>query len=108
MPDTGADLLSVDRIALQQAVEKAGSRVRVIGNFDTSEIWLGNPVEIERSAAAMTEHGRACPMGYVAATGCEVPLATPAENVHAFIRGCREAGINSNFGRCGTADSSGG
>lgn len=89
MVESGADLLSVDRVDLASVVAKVGDKVRIIGNFNTSEIWLGDPAGIEKKAVEMTRTGLACPKGYVAATGCEVPLATQGENVDAFIRGCR-------------------
>lgn len=99
MPETGADLLSIDRIAIESAVAGAGDRCRVVGNFDTSELLLAEPVAIEREVAAMVAAGRACPRGFVAATGCEVPVDTPPENVRAFVRAARAAGLNREFGR---------
>lgn len=99
LPDTGADLLSLDRIDLKQAIEKAGSRCRLIGNFHTTEIWLSSPQTIAQAASEMVATGRKCPMGYIASTGCEVPLATPPENIRTFIQTCCEAGDNPHFAR---------
>jgi uroporphyrinogen decarboxylase len=99
MPESGADLLSIDRIAVETAVEQAGNRCRLVGNFDTSELLLGEPAAIEREVAAMVAAGRDCPRGFVAATGCEVPVDTPQENVRAFVRAARAAGLNEEFGR---------
>lgn len=92
MPETGADLISVDRIDLNYAIAQVGDRVRVIGNFDTSSLWLDSPETITPEVAAMVEHGKRCPRGYVAATGCEVPLRTPPENLKAFLAAARETG----------------
>lgn len=93
LPETGADLVSIDRVELKRVVQTLGDRVRVIGNFDTSELWLGTPAEIKDRVAEMVSLGRICPRGYVAATGCEVPIATPPENLRAFVAGVREAGV---------------
>jgi len=99
MPESGADLLSIDRIGVEAAIAGAGSRSRIVGNYDTSAILLSDPATIEREVAAMVEAGKKCPKGFVAATGCEVPLDTPPENVRAFVRAAKQAGLNPDFGR---------
>jgi uroporphyrinogen decarboxylase len=99
MPDSGADLLSIDRIDVGQAIAGAGDRCRLIGNYDTTAMLLASPAEVERDVAAMVEKGRSCPRGYIAATGCEVPLAAPAENLRAFVRAARAAGLNPEYGK---------
>jgi uroporphyrinogen decarboxylase len=98
MPESGADLLSIDRIGLEPAIAGAGDRCRIIGNFDTTAILLSQPQEIADSVAAMVLAGKPCPKGFVAATGCEVPVETPPENVRAFVRAAKEAGANAGFG----------
>jgi len=98
MPETGADLLSIDRIEIPAAVAGAGQRCRIIGNYDTSSILLSDPQTIEREITEMMKAGRSCPKGFVAATGCEVPVDTPPENVRAFVRAAKEAGVNSGYG----------
>jgi uroporphyrinogen decarboxylase len=99
MPETGADLLSIDRIGMNEAVAEAGQTCRIVGNYDTSAILLSDPVTIEHDVAEMVTAGRSCPKGFVAATGCEVPLDTPSENVHAFVRSAKQAGLNPGYGR---------
>ncbi|MEO0073034.1 MAG: uroporphyrinogen decarboxylase family protein [candidate division WOR-3 bacterium] len=97
MPLSGADLLSVDRIEISQAIKAAGDRCRIIGNYDTTSLLLKSADEIEREVTAMVGQGKNCPAGFVAATGCEVPLATPAENIDAFVRSAKTAGRNPDF-----------
>jgi len=99
MPETGADLLSIDRIEIADAVGGAGYSCRIVGNYDTSAILLSDPQTIEREVTEMVTAGRQCPKGFVAATGCEVPVETPSENVHAFLRAARDAGVNPEYGR---------
>jgi uroporphyrinogen decarboxylase len=99
MPETGADLLSIDRIEMPDAIAGAGQTSRIVGNYDTSAILLSDPRTIEREVADMVTAGRRCPKGFVAATGCEVPVDTPSENVLAFVRAAREAGLNPDYGR---------
>lgn len=92
IPETGADLVSIDRIDLNYALKTAGNRVRIIGNFDTTTLWLASPKEIESRVNEMVTRGKTCPRGYVCATGCEVPLPTPRENLAAFVRTGKIAG----------------
>jgi uroporphyrinogen decarboxylase len=99
MPESGADLLSIDRIGIEAAIAGTGDRCRTIGNYDTSAILLSDPATIEREVAEMVTAGRKCPRGFVAATGCEVPVDTPPENVRAFVRAAKQAGFNPDFGR---------
>ncbi len=99
LPETGADLLSIDVIGLDRAIAAAGSRCRVVGNFPTTQLWLATPAEVGSGAEEMVRQGRACPKGFVAATGCEVPQGTPDENIDAFVAACREAGANRAFGQ---------
>jgi uroporphyrinogen-III decarboxylase len=47
----------------------------------------------------MVTAGRKCPKGFVAATGCEVPVETPSGNVRAFVRAAKQAGLNPDYGR---------
>ena len=97
MPETGADLLSIDRIGIGAAVTAAGDRCRIVGNLDTSALLFDRPDDIAVAVTAMVREGRTCPKGYVAATGCEVPVDTPPENVRAFVAAAREAGRNDSW-----------
>ena len=107
MPDSGADLLSIDRIGLDTAIAGAGDRCRIIGNLDTTAILLSRPQEVADSVAAMVLAGKPCPKGFVAATGCEVPVETPPENVRAFVLAAKEAGFNAAFAGFGDSPHAG-
>jgi uroporphyrinogen decarboxylase len=99
MTETGADLLSIDRIEVSDAVAGAGQTCRIVGNYDTSAMLLSEPAAIEGAVAEMVAAGRKCPKGFVAATGCEVPVDTPPENVHAFVRAAKRVGLNPDYGQ---------
>lgn len=99
LPESGADLLSIDRIGLDRAIAAAGSRCRLVGNFDTTALLLAGGDEIEREVRLMLNQGRKCPRGFVAATGCEVPVATPVENLRAFVQTVKNHGRNPDFAR---------
>jgi uroporphyrinogen decarboxylase len=98
MPESGADLLSIDRIEIADAVTGAGTRCRIVGNLDTTAMLLGSSADVSHAVEKMVADGKKNPMGFVAATGCEVPVDTPPENVHAFVRAAREAGANPDYG----------
>jgi uroporphyrinogen decarboxylase len=89
---TGADLISLDRVKLELVLEKLAKQMRIIGNFDTSELIFSSPEEIAKDVKAMVKKAIRAEKGYVAATGCEVPIRAPIENVKAFITAAKEAG----------------
>lgn len=90
--DTGADLVSIDRVNMLKAMEKLSSKMRLIGNFDTTTLMFSNPDDIYLMAGTMVEQLKFAHKGYIAATGCEVPIRAPKENVEAFIKGAKEKG----------------
>ncbi len=92
LSDTGADLISLDRVEISLAINRLAKHMRIIGNFDTSSIAFSSPREIEDKVKKMVKQGIMSEKGYIAATGCEVPISTPAENVKTFIKAAKEVG----------------
>lgn len=88
--ETGADLVSIDRVNLSAVIEKLSKKMRIIGNFDTSKIAFSSPEKIRGEVKNMVSKGIESEKGYIAATGCEVPIRAPVENVKAFINAARE------------------
>jgi uroporphyrinogen decarboxylase len=92
MADTGAAVLSIDQIDLAEAKAKVGSRVCLMGNLRPTETLLGGtPDDVRREARRCLADGRDSPGGYILATGCEVPLETPVENMMALMEVARES-----------------
>ncbi len=91
MADAGADAMSVDQIALADARRLVGDRVCLMGNVRPTEALLeGTPASVRAEAL---ECLRACadnPRGFILASGCEVPVEVPAENVLALMDAARE------------------
>jgi uroporphyrinogen decarboxylase len=86
MADTGAGVLSVDVVDLAEARERVGERVTLMGNVRPSETLLrGTPADVEAEARGCLEAGLASPGGFILASGCEVPLNTPFENVETLM-----------------------
>ncbi|MHC4482264.1 MAG: uroporphyrinogen decarboxylase family protein [Planctomycetota bacterium] len=89
IPQSGADIIDVDwMVPLDQARELAGPDVTLSGNFDPSAVLLqGSPEDVAKAARQCVETA-----GYkfILMPGCEVPPATPEENIRAFCpcEGC--------------------
>ena len=92
LPETGADLISLDEVKLIDAMGRLSKRMRIIGNYDTTAIFSETPDVISHKVKEMVKLGMTAEKGYVAATGCEVPIRTPKENVKAFIAAAKEVG----------------
>lgn len=92
LPETGADLISLDQVEIKRIVERLSEKMRIIGNFDTSKLAFATPEEITSDVKNMVKTGKESKKGYIASTGCEVPIKAPVENVKAFIDGAKEVG----------------
>lgn len=83
MAQSGADIIDVDwMVPLDHARELAGPDVTLCGNFDPVAVLLqGTPEEIAEAARACI---KAAGERFILMPGCEVPPATPEENIWAF------------------------
>jgi uroporphyrinogen decarboxylase len=90
LPNTKADLVSLDRVSLGSAVNALSKEMRIIGNLDTSDLAFSKPDAVSKAVTQMIGIGKNAPKGYVVSTGCEVPIQTPVENVKAFMKAARE------------------
>jgi len=83
MAQTGADIIDVDwMVALEQARELVGPEVTLCGNFDPSAVLLqGSPEDVANAAKHCIKTGGD---KFILMPGCEVPPATPEENIRAF------------------------
>ncbi len=89
---TDADLISLDRVNMLRAMERLSNKMRLIGNFNTSELIFLNSEEISKNVEMMVEQLKFARKGYIASTGCEVPIKAPKENVLAFVKSAKEKG----------------
>ena len=92
MPETNADLISIDRVNMVDIMNKSSTKLRIIGNYDTSSLAFSSPDDVANGVEQMVRHSMNAPRGYVAATGCEVPVHTPGENIIAFMNAAKENG----------------
>ncbi|WKZ18629.1 MAG: uroporphyrinogen decarboxylase family protein [Candidatus Jettenia sp. CY-1] len=90
MAESGADILSIDNINLLEAKELVGEQVCLMGNLSPADGMLkGNPEIITAMVKDCIAKAADNPKGYVVATGCEVPIKTPHENMIAFLEAGR-------------------
>jgi uroporphyrinogen decarboxylase len=92
MAESGAAVLSVDQIDLVEAKAKAGDKVCIMGNVRPAETLLGGtPADVRAEAERCLADCGDSPRGFILASGCEVPIETPPENIHALIDVARSA-----------------
>ncbi len=86
MAESGAAALSVDVIDLKEAKAKAGSKVCIMGGVRPAQTLLGGTVEdVRREAEQALADAGDSPCGFILASGCEVPLNSPPDNIHAMV-----------------------
>ncbi len=90
MARLGADIIDLDSLVpLDAARTDAGPSQVLLGNLNpVTELMSSTPSEIRRQLAE--RHAQAGPR-YVVGAGCEIPAATPHENVDALVAFAREA-----------------
>ena len=83
MAKTGADIIDVDwMVPLDKAREFVGLEVTLCGNFDPSAVLLqGSAEDVANAAKNCLKAGGD---KFILMPGCEVPPATPEQNIRAF------------------------
>jgi uroporphyrinogen decarboxylase len=99
LAETGIAAFSLDNMeSLAEARETIGGQVTLMGNVPPVEILKdGRPEDVLASVKACLEAASGNPMGFVLASGCEVALGTPEENILAMMDGARLYGQNPDF-----------
>ena len=93
MADTGANVLSLDRVDLAEAKERIGDKVCLMGNVTPAETLLdGTPEDVDAEAKECIRKAHDNPAGFILSSGCEVPISTPPENVFALMEAARKYG----------------
>ena len=83
MAHSGADIIDVDwMVPLAEAGELVGPNITLCGNFDPSGVLLqGSSEDVANAAKQCIKAGG---HRFILMPGCEVPPATPEENIRAF------------------------
>jgi MtaA/CmuA family methyltransferase len=89
MAKSGTDIIDVDwMVPLERARELAGTQVTLCGNFDpVGVLFEGSSQDVADAARRCL---KAVPDKFILMPGCEVPPATPEQNIRAFCpcEGC--------------------
>lgn len=96
MVETGIANLSLDNEDDLEKLKKLhGNDVCIIGNVDpVKTILMGTKEEIFLETKKCIEKGKNSPKGHILATGCDVPIGTPIENIQNFVDAARYYGRN--------------
>jgi uroporphyrinogen decarboxylase len=89
--ETGADCYEVDyKVDLTFCKQQLGQTLCLMGNINPTAVLLqGSVQEVERAAVECIE-AAAAGGGFILGSGCEVPVATPRENIKALVRMARQ------------------
>ncbi|MFH0765458.1 MAG: uroporphyrinogen decarboxylase family protein [Calditrichota bacterium] len=96
IPATGCDLFSLDELSLAEARNRVGREIRLVGNISPAALMRWQPAEVAAAVAQALHEGKDNPKGLALATGCEVALETPPENLEAFMWTGSEIGKYEN------------
>ncbi|MBU0518651.1 uroporphyrinogen decarboxylase family protein [bacterium] len=91
IPQSGADLFSLDQAELPQAVAEMGERVRLVGNLSPSSLLPSSHQVISDCTHRILSQGIPNPKGFVLSTGCEVPIKCQPEKLQALIQVGKQA-----------------
>lgn len=91
MVESGADIIDLDHMVdMEAAAAEFGDRVSFCGNFDPVAVMLqGSPEAVYEATIHCIEIGG--PLS-ISGAGCEIPMDTPAENLHAQSQALESVG----------------
>ena len=94
MSRTGVMGLSVDSpVNLKNALEVVSENIVVMGNIDPITVFLqSTPEEVARATRALLEEMRGT-KNFILSSGCDIPVATPLENIEAFMNEARKSNL---------------
>jgi len=94
MSNTGAIGLSLDSLVnLKEASKIVPSNVALIGNLDPVRIFLqSTPEEVAKATRDLVEEMKGA-KNFILSSGCDLPVGTPLENIEAFMKEGRRAGV---------------
>ncbi|MCZ7662834.1 MAG: uroporphyrinogen decarboxylase family protein [Thermoleophilia bacterium] len=91
--ESGPSVISVDVADMGYVSRTYGTRVGLMGNVRPAEtVLLGTPESVDQEVKQILDQAGANPCGFVLATGCEVPIDSPPENLLAFVQAARKYG----------------
>jgi uroporphyrinogen decarboxylase len=92
MLEADFDIWSLDVVDMGEARAFAGDRVTLVGNVTPANLLKNTPEEIDAEAKVICEKAIGNPRGFILASGCEIPINTPPQNIDALINAARRYG----------------
>lgn len=92
MADTGADMLSVDRIDLADAKKRVGNRVSLMGNIKLHTLYSCTPKDVDRECQEAIIKA-ASGGGYLLSSGFIYEPKTPSQNIKALVEAAKKYGV---------------
>ena len=90
---TGPMILSVDRVDIGEFSKLVGDKVGLMGNVTPGKtLFMGSPEDVDAEVKDIMDKAGKNPCGFVLASGCEVPIETPPENIFAMMDAARKYG----------------
>lgn len=84
---------------LGEVCQALGDKFPILGNVPPVEVLrMGTIDDVIESVKDCISKAAASPKGYILATGCQVPIGTPMENLDAFIYAARKYGRDAKLG----------
>lgn len=84
---------------LEEVCEILGDTFPILGNVPPVEVLKQGTIDdVIKSVKDCIRKGATSPKGYILATGCQVPIGTPKENLEAFIYAARKYGRDAKIG----------
>lgn len=101
LADAGLFSFSVDNCeSLQEIKEIVGDRMQIAGNVPPVDVMLyGSIDDVINSCIKCLNDCSDSPSGFILATGCQLPIGTPEQNVDAFIYAARKYGKLAKIGQ---------
>lgn len=101
LANIGLSSFSVDNCEDLEEIKKVvGNKMLIMGNVPPVEIMrYGTIDDVINSCIKCIKKGADSPKGFVLATGCQIPIGTPKENIEAFIYAARKYGSGAKKGQ---------
>ena len=101
LADAGLFFFSVDNCEdLHEVKLTVGDRMQIAGNVPPVDVMLyGTIDDVINSCKECIKKCADSPKGFILATGCQLPIGTPEENVDAFIYAARKYGRGAKLGQ---------